>query len=54
MTTWKNVRTGSRDGLKLVKLKNVKDKAAMQMNFQNGVLEMDALRVRAAHRRHVR
>jgi hypothetical protein len=29
-----------RDGLKSVKLKNVKDKAAMQINFQNGVLEM--------------
>jgi hypothetical protein len=29
-----------RDGLNLVKLKNVKDKAAMQINFQNGVLEM--------------
>ena len=29
-----------RDGLKLVKLKNVKDKAAMQMQFQDGVLEM--------------
>jgi hypothetical protein len=29
-----------RDGLKSVKLKNVKDKAAMQMNFQTGVLEM--------------
>jgi len=29
-----------RDGLKSVRLKNVKDKAAMQMNFQSGVLEM--------------
>ena len=29
-----------RDGLKLVKLKNVKDKAARQMTFQSGVLEM--------------
>jgi len=29
-----------RDGLKSVKLKNVKDKAAMRMDFQNGVLEM--------------
>ena len=29
-----------RDGLKLVKLKNVKDKAAMKLDFQNGVLEM--------------
>jgi hypothetical protein len=29
-----------RDGLKRVKLANVKDKAAMQMNFEGGVLEM--------------
>ena len=29
-----------REGLKLVKLKNVKDKAGMQMLFQDGVLEM--------------
>jgi hypothetical protein len=29
-----------RDGLKLVKLKNVRDKAAMKMSFENGVLEM--------------
>ena len=29
-----------RDGLKFVKLKNVKDKASKQINFQNGVLEM--------------
>ena len=29
-----------RDGLKLVKLKNVKDKAAMKLDLQNGVLEM--------------
>jgi hypothetical protein len=29
-----------RDGLKLVKLKNVKDKSAMKMAFENGVLEM--------------
>jgi len=29
-----------RDGLKSVKLKNVKDKAAKQISFQNGVLEM--------------
>jgi hypothetical protein len=29
-----------RDGLKLTKLKNVKDKAAMRMTFENGVLEM--------------
>ena len=30
-----------RDGLKLVKLRNVKDKSAMRLEFQNGVLEMD-------------
>jgi hypothetical protein len=29
-----------RDGLKLVKLKNVKDKAAMRIAMANGVLEM--------------
>jgi hypothetical protein len=29
-----------RDGLKLVRLKNVKDKADMRIAFQNGVLEM--------------
>src|SRR5271163_430101 len=29
-----------RDGLKLVKLKNVKDKALIQMTFSNGTLEM--------------
>ena len=29
-----------RDGLKKIKLKNVKDKAAMQISFQDGVLEM--------------
>lgn len=29
-----------RDGLKQVKLKNVKDKSAMQMTFSDGVLEM--------------
>ena len=29
-----------RDGLKLVKLKNVKDKAAMHIGFSGGVLEM--------------
>ena len=29
-----------RDGLKLIKLKNVKDKSAMKMTFDNGVLEM--------------
>jgi hypothetical protein len=29
-----------REGLKLIKLKNVKDKAAMSMTFANGVLEM--------------
>jgi hypothetical protein len=29
-----------REGLRLVKLQNVKDKAAMQMTFKDGVLEM--------------
>lgn len=29
-----------RDGLKLVKLRNVKDKAQMKMTFEGGVLEM--------------
>ena len=29
-----------RDGLRLVKLKNVRDKSAMKMTFDNGVLEM--------------
>jgi hypothetical protein len=29
-----------RDGLKKVKLKNVKDKSAMKMTFEGGVLEM--------------
>ena len=29
-----------RDGLRLIKLKNVKDKAAMQINFDAGILEM--------------
>ena len=29
-----------RDGLRLIKLKNVKDKAAMQINFDYGILEM--------------
>ena len=29
-----------RDGLKSIKLKNVKDKSAMSISFENGVLEM--------------
>ena len=29
-----------RDGLKLIKLKNAKDKSAMKMSFEGGVLEM--------------
>jgi hypothetical protein len=29
-----------KDGLKLIKLKNVKDKSAMKLAFDNGVLEM--------------
>jgi hypothetical protein len=34
-------KSAIRDGLKLVKLKNVKDKADMKILFQNGVLEMN-------------
>ena len=33
-------KSAVRDGLKLVKLKNVADKAAMQITFAGGVLEM--------------
>ena len=33
-------REAVRDGLKLVKLKNVKDKADMSLTFEGGVLEM--------------
>jgi hypothetical protein len=33
-------REAVRDGLKLVKLKNVADKAAMHISFEKGVLEM--------------
>ena len=33
-------REAVRDGLKLIKLKNVKDKSAMSMTFDGGVLEM--------------
>ncbi len=33
-------RQAVRDGLKLIKLKNVKDKAAMKLSFADGVLEM--------------
>jgi hypothetical protein len=29
-----------RDGLKQIKLKNVKDKSSMRISFQDGVLEM--------------
>ena len=29
-----------RDGLKLIKLKNVKDKSAMKLSFEGGTLEM--------------
>jgi hypothetical protein len=29
-----------RDGLRLIKLQNVKDQSAMKMTFENGVLEM--------------
>jgi hypothetical protein len=41
-----------RDGLKKIKLKNVKDKSAMQMTFEGGVLEMHcayALRTDGMH-----
>ena len=34
-------KSAVRDGLKLIRLRNVKDKSAMRMDFQNGVLEMD-------------
>lgn len=37
-----------RDGLKLVKLKNVKDKSAMQISFKAGVLEMHCAYARGA------
>jgi hypothetical protein len=33
-------KSAVRDGLKQVKLKNVKDKSAMHIGFQSGVLEM--------------
>ena len=33
-------KSAVRDGLKQIKLKNVKDKSAMHLGFQNGVLEM--------------
>jgi hypothetical protein len=41
-----------RDGLSLIKLKNVKDKAAISMSFEGGVLEMHcayALRTEGMH-----
>lgn len=34
-------KSAVRDGLKLIKLRNVKDKSSMRLDFQNGVLEMD-------------
>jgi hypothetical protein len=37
-----------RDGLRLVKLKNVKDKSAMQISFKDGVLEMHCAYARGA------
>ena len=37
-----------RDGLRLVKLKNVKDKSAMQISFKGGVLEMHCAYARGA------
>ena len=33
-------REAVREGLKLIKLKNVKDKSAMQITFDGGILEM--------------
>ena len=45
-------RQAVRDGLKKIKLKNVKDKSAMRMSFENGVLEMQcayALRTDGMH-----
>ena len=45
-------RQAVRDGLKKIKLKNVKDKPAMRMSFENGVLEMHcayALRTDGMH-----
>src|SRR3974390_694897 len=33
-------KSAVRDGLKQIKLKNVKDKSTMHIGFQNGVLEM--------------
>jgi hypothetical protein len=33
-------KSAVRDGLKLIRLKNVKDKASMSISFANGVLEM--------------
>ena len=41
-----------REGLKLIRLKNVKDKSAMQMTFKDGVLDMHcayALRTDGMH-----
>src|ERR1700689_1665517 len=34
-------KSAVRDGLKTIKLKNVKDKAAMRIGFEGGVLEME-------------
>ena len=45
-------RQAVRDGLKLVKLRNVKEKSAMRMSFDKGVLEMHcayALRTEGMH-----
>ncbi len=45
-------REGVRDGLKLIKLKNVADQKSMKLDFENGVLEMHcayALRGDGAH-----
>ena len=45
-------REAVRDGLQRIKLKNVKDKSAMRMSFEDGVLEMHcayALRTEGMH-----
>lgn len=41
-----------RDGLKLIKLKNVKDIAAMKMSFDGGVLEMHCAYAQGASGMH--
>ena len=41
-----------RDGLRLIKLKNVKDKASMSMTFDGGVLEMSCAYAQGANGMH--